>query len=56
MEVVLEVDDVEGCYRHLLDSGYSVVDSLRGHPWGLMDFPIADPDSYSLRLISRNES
>ncbi len=52
MEIVLEVEDVDGWYRRVSDSGYPVSEPLRERPWGLRDFRIVDPDGYYLRLTS----
>lgn len=53
VEIVLEVDDVNECYRHVLDSRHPVFEPLRERPWGLRDFRIIDPDGYYLRLTSK---
>ncbi|MDQ3910464.1 MAG: VOC family protein [Actinomycetota bacterium] len=52
VEIVLEVEDVDGWYRRVSDSGYPVSEPLRERPWGLRDFRIVDPDGYYLRLTS----
>jgi lactoylglutathione lyase len=52
VEIVLEVEDVDGWCRRVSDSGYPVSEPMRERPWGLKDFRIADPDGYYLRLTS----
>jgi lactoylglutathione lyase len=53
VEIVLEMDDVEGCHERVADSGHPVLESLQDRPWGLRDFRISDPDGYYLRITSR---
>jgi predicted enzyme related to lactoylglutathione lyase len=53
VEIVLEVDDVDGCHERVADSGHPILEPLRDRPWGLRDFRISDPDGYYLRLTSR---
>jgi lactoylglutathione lyase len=53
VEIVLEVDDVYACHRHVLASGHPVFEPLQERPWGLMDFRIVDTDGYYLRITSR---
>ena len=53
VEIVLEVDDVEGWHNHIVASGHPIFEPLRDRPWGLRDFRIADPDGYYLRVTSR---
>jgi len=52
VEIVLEVDDVEGWHARVGASGYPILESLQDRPWGLRDFRIADPDGYYLRITS----
>jgi len=53
VEIVLEVDDVDGCYERVADSGHPILEPLRERSWGLRDFRICDPDGYYLRITSR---
>jgi lactoylglutathione lyase len=53
VEIVIEVDDVEGCHERVADSGHPILEPLRDRPWGLRDFRISDPDGYYLRVTSR---
>jgi lactoylglutathione lyase len=54
MEIVVEVDDVEGCQERVASSGHPILEPLRDRPWGLRDFRISDPDGYYLRVTSRS--
>lgn len=53
VEIVLEVDDVEGWRNRVAASGHPILEPLQDRPWGLMDFRISDPDGYYLRITSR---
>ena len=53
VEIVLEVDDVEGWRDRVVASGHPIFEPLLDRPWGLRDFRIADPDGYYLRVTSR---
>ena len=53
VEIVLEVDDVEGWHNHIVASGHPIFEPLRDRPWGLRDFRITDPDGYYLRVTSK---
>ncbi len=53
VEIVLEVDDVEGWHRRVVASGHPVFERPQERAWGLRDFRIIDPDGYYLRLTSR---
>jgi predicted enzyme related to lactoylglutathione lyase len=53
VEIVLEVDDVEGWRDRVAASGHPIFEPLRDRPWGLRDFRITDPDDYYLRVTSR---
>jgi lactoylglutathione lyase len=53
VEIVLEVDDVDGCHERVAaSSGHPILEPLRDRPWGLRDFRISDPDGYYLRVTS----
>ena len=53
VEIVLEVDDVDGWRDRVVVSRYPILEPLRDRPWGLRDFRISDPDGYYLRVTSR---
>ena len=53
VEIVLEVEDVDGCQERVAASGHPILEPLRDRPWGLRDFRISDPDGYYLRVTSR---
>jgi predicted enzyme related to lactoylglutathione lyase len=54
VEIVLEVDDVDGYQERVAEYGHPILEPLRERPWGLRDFRISDPDGYYLRLTSRS--
>jgi lactoylglutathione lyase len=53
VEIVIEVDDVDGWRDRVTASGHPILEPLRDRPWGLRDFRISDPDGYYLRITSR---
>jgi lactoylglutathione lyase len=53
VEIVLEVDDVDGWRDRVSASGHQILEPLQDRPWGLRDFRISDPDGYYLRVTSR---
>jgi lactoylglutathione lyase len=53
VEIVLEVDDVESAYRHVVSQAWPRSAELRRQPWGLTDFRLLDPDGYYWRVTSR---
>ena len=53
VELVLEVDDLDGYHARILASEYEISEPLRERPWGLRDFRVVDPDGYYLRITSR---
>jgi lactoylglutathione lyase len=53
VEIVIEVDDVDGCQERVAGSGHQILEPLQERPWGLRDFRISDPDGYYLRITSR---
>jgi len=53
VEIVIEVDDVEGFHDRVAYSGHRIHEPLQDRPWGLRDFRISDPDGYYLRITSR---
>ena len=52
VEIVLEVDDLDGEYERVRATGYPLAEPLRERPWGLADFRLADPDGYYLRVTA----
>jgi len=53
VEIVLEVEDVDGWHDRVALSEYPILEPLQGRPWGLRDFRVSDPDGYYLRITSR---
>lgn len=52
VEIVLEVADVTAAYERVRAFGYPILEPLQDQPWGLVDFRLADPDGYYLRITS----
>jgi uncharacterized glyoxalase superfamily protein PhnB len=53
VEIVLEVDDIEAVYQHVVAEAWPRSAELQRRPWGLMDFRVLDPDGYYWRVTSR---
>ena len=53
VEIVLEVDDIEAVYQHVVSQDWPRSGELRRQPWGLTDFRVSDPDGYYWRITSR---
>lgn len=53
VEIVLEVDDIEAMYRHVVSEAWPRSAELMLRPWGLTDFRVLDPDGYYWRITSR---
>ena len=53
VEIVLEVDDLDGWHERVASSNHPILEPLQERPWGLRDFRISDPDGYYLRVTSR---
>ncbi len=53
VEIVLEVNDIEAMYRHVVSEKWPRSAELRRQPWGLTDFRLVDPDGYYWRVTSR---
>jgi len=53
VELVLEVDDVQATYEHVLAERWPRSSELGRQPWGLTDFRVLDPDGYYWRVTSR---
>lgn len=52
VEIVLEVEGVDGWRDRLAASGHPILEPLQDPPWGLRDFRLSDPDGYYLRITS----
>ncbi|PYZ97608.1 glyoxalase [Alteribacter lacisalsi] len=52
VELVLESDDIEESYNHVLSQGVTPSSPLAKRPWGSTDFRITDPDGYYWRVTS----
>ena len=53
VEIVLEVDDIEAMYQHVVSEKWPRSAELMARPWGLTDFRVLDPDGYYWRVTSR---
>ena len=53
VELVLEVDDLDGELDYVQRAGWPLADGLQARPWGLRDFRLLDPSGYYLRLTDR---
>jgi lactoylglutathione lyase len=53
VEIVLEVDDIEATYQHVVSEKWPRSAELMPRPWGLTDFRLLDPDGYYWRVTSR---
>ncbi len=53
VEIVLEVNDIEAMYRHVVSEKWPRSAELGRQPWGLTDFRLVDPDGYYWRVTSR---
>jgi len=53
VEIVLEVDDIEAMYQHVVSEQWPQSVELMPRPWGLTDFRVLDPDGYYWRVTSR---
>jgi lactoylglutathione lyase len=53
VEIVLEVDDIEAIYQHVVSEKWPRSAELAPRPWGLTDFRVVDPDGYYWRVTSR---
>ena len=58
IEIVLEVDDLEAVYAHVLHTDWPLADVLAERPWGSRDFRVFDPNGYYIRIneLSAKES
>jgi lactoylglutathione lyase len=50
VELVLEVDDLDGEWEQVRRSDWPIEEELQDRPWGLRDFRILDPSGYYLRI------
>ena len=50
VEIVIEVDDLDTLYTHVLNAEWPIADDLAERPWGSRDFRVFDPNGYYLRI------
>jgi uncharacterized glyoxalase superfamily protein PhnB len=53
VEMVLEVDDLEGEYARVAAGGWDTEGPVTRQPWGLSDFRLLDPDGYYWRITTK---
>ena len=54
VELVLEVDDVDGERGRIAATGWPLAEDLTQRPWGLRDFRLLDPGGYYWRITDRS--
>ena len=52
IELVLEVDDLEGERARILSTGWVLEEDVVARRWGLRDFRLLDPDGYYWRITT----
>jgi predicted enzyme related to lactoylglutathione lyase len=52
VELVLEVDDLDGEVRRIVSAGWPLEEGMTERPWGLRDVRVLDPDGYYVRLTT----
>ena len=50
VEIVLETTELSDVHQRVVEAGWPLAEPLQERPWGLVDFRIADPDGYYLRI------
>lgn len=50
VELVVEVDDLDGCREGVRAAGWPVEEEITSRPWGARDFRVLDPSGYYLRV------
>jgi uncharacterized glyoxalase superfamily protein PhnB len=50
------VDDIQSHYQHVINTQVKLESELTKQDWGMLDFRLADPDGYYLRITSRKIS
>jgi catechol 2,3-dioxygenase-like lactoylglutathione lyase family enzyme len=50
IEIVLEHDDLDALYTHVLKTKWPISDHLAMRPWGSRDFRVLDPNGYYIRI------
>ncbi len=53
VEIVLEVDEIEGFFKRAQDQIHNAggqLQDIADQPWGLRDFRVIDPDGYYVRV------
>ena len=55
VEFVLEVNNIEAMYEHVLSTNWPLSSKLQRQPWSLTDFRVLDPDGYYWRVTTRDK-
>jgi lactoylglutathione lyase len=53
IEIVLEVDDIDALYEHVVAQKWPLSSELKRQPWGKTDFRLTDPDGYYVRITTK---
>ncbi|WP_340139683.1 VOC family protein [Sporolactobacillus laevolacticus] len=56
VEIIFVVDDIQSHYQHVINTQVKLESELTKQDWGMLDFRLADPDGYYLRITSRKIS
>ena len=52
VEFVLEVNDLDAMYEHVIAENWPLSSKLEHRPWGKSDFRLLDPDGYYWRITT----
>ena len=52
ISIVVEVDDVDGLYKRVVDRQLTVKEALRNQPWGHRSFIVADPNGVAIYFFA----
>jgi uncharacterized glyoxalase superfamily protein PhnB len=52
--IEIEVEDIDGYYRSLVDKGLHPASEPRDWPWGNREFAIKDPDGYRIVFYKKS--
>lgn len=50
IEIVIEVNDLDAVYTHVIKEKWPIAEHLAVRPWGSRDFRVVDPNGYYLRI------
>jgi catechol 2,3-dioxygenase-like lactoylglutathione lyase family enzyme len=52
IEIILQVSDIYAIYQKILGEKYPIAVPLKRRSWGSIDFRVADPDGYFIRITN----